>query len=207
MVPRGAGCMLASILTGLLTTRFGEKTMIIAGLIILSIGGLLFGEINTHIALANIAIPNFLFGLGMVMAMVPMISLSCSTLHNEQQTNAAGVQNLLKNIGAAIGTSISTTMISRFSQAHQHMMVEHLNFDNPAYMSKLDSLSGTFGSLVDSNTAEYMGQYQIYHELLQQSTLWGYVETFRYFAIATIAVIPLVLLIKGIKRNNAENKQ
>ncbi len=207
MVPRGAGCMLASILTGLLTTRFGEKTMIIAGLIILSIGGLLFGEINTHIALANIAIPNFLFGLGMVMAMVPMISLSCSTLHNEQQTNAAGVQNLLKNIGAAIGTSISTTMISRFSQAHQHMMVEHLNFDNPAYMSKLDSLSGTFESLVDSNTAEYMGQYQIYHELLQQSTLWGYVETFRYFAIATIAVIPLVLLIKGIKRNNTENKQ
>ena len=204
MVPRGAGCMLASILTGLLTTRFGEKTMIIAGLIILSIGGLLFGEINTHIALANIAIPNFLFGLGMVMAMVPMISLSCSTLHNEQQTNAAGVQNLLKNIGAAIGTSISTTMISRFSQAHQQMMVEHLNFDNPAYMSKLDSLSGTFESLVDSNTAEYMGQYQIYHELLQQSTLWGYVETFRYFAIATIAVIPLVLLIKGIKRTKAE---
>ena len=95
-------------------------------------------------------------------------------------------------------------MISRFSQAHQHMMVEHLNFDNPAYMSKLDSLSGTFESLVDSNTAEYMGQYQIYHELLQQSTLWGYVETFRYFAIATIAVIPLVLLIKGIKRTKAE---
>ena len=65
-------------------------------------------------------------------------------------------------------------------------------------------LSGTFESLVDSNTAEYMGQYQIYHELLQQSTLWGYVETFRYFAIATIAVIPLVLLIKGIKRTKAE---
>ena len=169
-------------------------------MIILSIGGLLFGEINTNIALANIAIPNFLFGLGMVMAMVPMISLSCATLHNEQQTNAAGVQNLLKNIGAAIGTSISTTMISRFSQVHQHMMIQHLNFDNPVYVEKLGSLSGTFETLVDSNTAEYMGQMQIYNQLLHQSSLWGYVETFRYFAVATIAVIPLVLLIKGIKR-------
>lgn len=116
MVPRGAGCILASVLNGVLTPKVGEKALIIAGLIILGIGGLLFGKINTHISLANIAIPNFLFGLGMILAMVPMVSLSCSTLRNEQQTNAAGVQNLLKNTGAAIGTSLITTMISRFSQ-------------------------------------------------------------------------------------------
>ena len=200
MVPRGAGCLCASIVTGTLSSKVGEKTLIIAGLIILGIGGLMFGEINTHIALANIAIPNFLFGLGMIMAMVPMLNLSCSTLTNEQQTNAAGVQNLLKNVGAAIGTSLSTTMISRFSQVHQYMLVKNLNFDNLAYTNKLEALSGTFESMTDSATAEYMGQFQIYHEMVQQSTLWGYVETFRYFALAAIILIPLVLLIKNKTR-------
>ena len=199
MMPRGAGCLLASVLSGVLSPKVGEKALVIAGLIILGIGGMMFGEINTHISLANIAIPNFLFGLGMVLAMVPLINLSCSTLKNEQQTNAAGVQNLLKNTGAAIGTSLATTMISRFSQIHQHMLVKNLNFYNLAYTDKLDSLTGTFEKLTDSNMAEYMGQYQIYHEMLQQSTLWGYVETFRYFAVAAIIIIPLVFLIRNRK--------
>lgn len=54
--------------------------MVAMGLVILGIGGLAFGEINLQIALIDIAIPNFLFGLGMVMAMVPLIELSCRTL-------------------------------------------------------------------------------------------------------------------------------
>lgn len=44
----------------------------------------------------------------------------------EQMTNAAGIQALLKNIGGAIGMSIMATMISRFSQVHQFMMVAKL---------------------------------------------------------------------------------
>ena len=83
--------------------------MVFWGLIILGIGGLAFGDINLQIALKNIGFPNFLFGVGMIMAMVPLIELSCRTLRNDQLTNASGVQNLLKNVGAAIGTSLVTT--------------------------------------------------------------------------------------------------
>lgn len=194
MVPRGAGCFLATIICGMLTTKIGFKPIIISGLVILSIGGLMFGEINTQIALVNIAFPNFVFGLGMIMAMVPTMNLSCSTLSNEQQTNAAGVQNLLKNTGAAIGTSIATTMISRFSQIHQHMMVGHLNFSNDAYMAKLSSLAANFAANTDFATAENMANAQLYRQLVQQASLWGYVETFRYFAVAAIFIIPLIML-------------
>ena len=115
MVPRGAGCFLASIICGFAVTRFGIKPVVTVGLTVLAISGLLFGEINTSISLANIAFPNFVFGLGMILSMVPLSNISCATLSNEEQTNAAGVQNLLKNTGAAIGTSVATTMITRFS--------------------------------------------------------------------------------------------
>ena len=196
MVPRGGGCLLATVACGILTPKIGTKPLIITGLIILGIGGLMFGEINTQIALVDIALPNFVFGLGMIMAMVPMMNLSCSTLSNSQQTNAAGVQNLLKNIGAAIGTSIATTMISRFSQVHQMMMVGHLNFSNEVFNSKLNALAGSFMANTDITTALHMAENQIYNQLLQQSSLWGYVETFRYFGISAFIIIPLVLLIR-----------
>ena len=173
-----------------------KKPLIIAGLIILGIGGLMFGEINTNIALVDITLPNFVFGLGMIMAMVPMMNLSCSTLTNDEQTNAAGVQNLLKNIGAAIGTSVATTMIARFSQVHQMMMVGHLNFASDPFVQKIGAMTSSFATSTDLASATHMAENMVYNQLLQQSSLWGYVETFRYFGVAAFVIIPLVLLIR-----------
>ncbi len=196
MVPRGLGCFTASFIFGALMPKIGAKPIIMAGLVILSIGGLMFGQINTNISLVDIALPNFTFGLGMILAMVPMSNVSCATLKNEQQTNAAGVQNLFKNTGAAIGTSIATTMISRFGQAHQMMMVGNLSETNEVYLERLNALTATFATQTDLATATHMAQAKIYGLLQQQSMLWGYVETFRYFAVAVILILPFVFFIK-----------
>lgn len=192
MVPRGAGCFLASILCGIFVSKVGIKPVVTVGLIVLASAGLLFGEINTSISLVDIVFPNFVFGLGMVMAMVPLANISCATLPNEAQTNASGVQNLLKNIGAAIGTSIATTMITRFSQMHQHMMIKSLTETNSVYAERLNSMISSFITQVDLPTATHMAQAQIHNILRQQATLWGYVETFRYFAVAVILILPFV---------------
>ena len=79
MVPRGAGCMVATVINATLSPIVGEKPLVIAGLIILGLGSLAFGEINLQISLSDIALPNFLFGMGMILALVPLINLSCST--------------------------------------------------------------------------------------------------------------------------------
>lgn len=199
MIPRGLGCFIASILSGILVVRLGIKPVAVIGLVTLAIGGLLFGEINTNIALANIAFPNFVFGAGMVLSMVPLSNISCATLPNEAQTNASGVQNLFKNIGAAIGTSIATTMISRFSQMHQMMMVKTLNDTYPVLTERISAISSAFMSQVDPATAAHMAQGQIYRLLNQQAALWGYVETFRYYAVAVILILPFVYFLKETK--------
>jgi len=196
MVPRGAGCLAATVFSALFITKIGERKMVMSGLCILGLGGLLFGEINLQIALGNIAFPNFLFGLGMVMAMVPLVELSCRTLRNDQLTNASGVQNLLKNVGAAVGTSLVTTCISRFGQVHQNMMVGKLTELNPEFMERLQAYTGAFLGNTDLASATYAAKGLLYNQLLQQSTLWAYIDTFRIFAIACFFVVPLVLLMK-----------
>jgi len=196
MVPRGAGCLAATVFSALFITRIGERKMVGMGLVILGTGGLLFGEINLQIALGNIGFPNFLFGLGMVMAMVPLVELSCRTLRNDQMTNASSIQNLLKNVGAAIGTSIVTTCISRFGQVHQNMMVGHLTELNPNFMERLQAYTGAFMGNTDLASAMYTAKGLLYNQLLQQSTLWAYIDTFRLFGIACFIVIPMVLLMK-----------
>ena len=196
MVPRGAGCLLATVITAALIGKFGEKRFVFLGLIILGIGGLAFGSINLQISLANIGFPNFLFGLGMVMAIVPLIEMSCRTLKNEQLTNASGIQNLIKNVGAAIGTSLVTTCVSRFSQTHQYMMVGKLTELNPAFTERFQAYTNAFMSTMpDPATAAQKAAGLLYNQLIQQATLWAYIDTFRIFAIAAFMIIPLLLFL------------
>lgn len=203
MMPRGAGCLTGIIITAIVTNKVSERTMVMLGLFIIGCGGLLFGELNLQIALIDIALPNYLFGVGLTFAMVPIINLSMITLKNSQLTNAAGVQNMLKNIGGAVGTSLVTTLISRCSQKHQIMMVGHLRDTNQAFVERVSAyMHSLLPSAVDPASAQYMAQGLLYKQLQLQSALWAYIDTFRIFAAAAFVTIPLLLLMKSVKKLN-----
>lgn len=203
MVPRGAGCLVSTLITATLLGKFGEKRYVFVGAIILGIGGLAFGDINMQISLKNIAIPNFLFGLGMVMAMVPLIDMSCRTLRNDQMTNASGIQNLIKNVGAAVGTSLVTTCVSRFAQVHQYMMVGKLSDLNTAFIYRANEMTNAMmANNMNFETATHAAHGLLYNQLVQQSYLWAYVDTFRLFAIAAFAIPPLLLFLNSKKKSD-----
>ncbi|MCR5266829.1 MAG: DHA2 family efflux MFS transporter permease subunit [Cyanobacteria bacterium RUI128] len=200
MMPRGAGCLTGIIVTAIVTNRVSERTMVMLGLFVIGCGGLLFGQLNLQIALIDIAFPNYLFGVGLTFAMVPIINLSMITLKNAQLTNAAGVQNMLKNIGGAVGTSLVTTFISRFSQKHQMMLVGYLRDTNQAFVDRLNTYAQYFlPTTVDPSAAQQMAAGLLYKQLQLQSTLWAYIDTFRIFAVASFVIIPLLLLMKSVK--------
>ena len=150
----------------------------------------------------NIAVPNFFMGMGMGLAMVPIMNLSVDTLKNEQMTNATGIQNLLKNIGSAVGTSLVATMLTRFAQVHQYMLVGKTSELNPAFIERVQSTAGALAGYAEHTVAHYMAQYSIYGQLVEQSNLWAFIDSFRVFGALTLAVIPLLLLMKKIKKSN-----
>ena len=116
-------------------------------------------------------------------------------------TNASGLQNLLKNIGGAFGTSIVATLLSRGGQKHQFMLIEHLNDYAQPYVERLQAMSGAFMTMTDAHIAHYMGQTMIYKQLMQQANLLAFIDAFRVFAVACIVIIPLIFLIKGLKKD------
>ena len=88
--------MLAMLMTATLSNRIDNRFLVMAGLGLIGGSTLVFGTLNLQISNMNIAIPNFFMGMGMGLAMVPIMNLSVDTLKNEQMTNATGIQNLLK---------------------------------------------------------------------------------------------------------------
>ena len=127
------------------------------------------------------------------------------TISNADMTNASGVQNLVKNIGAAVGTSLVATMISRYSQVFQHNMVEYLNPLNPIYSDRLNELTMLFAQMEEFTFAQMKAQGMLYQQLVQQSTLWAYIHSFRVFGVVCFLCLPL-LLCYG-RRKTAERTQ
>lgn len=201
MMPRGFGSMLSMLITGTLSNKIDNRLFVMLGLALIGGSSLVFGSLNLQISNMNIAIPNFFMGMGMGLSMVPIMNLSVDTLKNEQMTNATGIQNLLKNIGSAIGTSLVATMLTRFAQAHQYMLVGKMSELNPVFIERVQTTAGALSAYTEHSVAQYMAQYSYYGQLVKQSTLWAFIDSFRIFGVLCLAVIPLLLLMKKIKKD------
>lgn len=204
IMPRGLGALTALLIFGILGGKISYKMYGIMGLTSLGIGGWMLGMLNLQINPMNIAIPNYIFGIGLVFSFMPITTLSCITLRNDQMTNASGLQNLLKTIGGAIGTSLVATMISRFSQVHQNGLVKSMNDLNPAFSDRLQMYASSFihqaGDMMNST---YLAGKMLYNQLIQQSTLCAYMTTFKVFATACFILLPLMFIFKS--ENRTEN--
>lgn len=199
MMPRGMGSMTATIICAFIADKVDKRKLVIVGLACLGTSSLMFGFLNLQIAQMNIMIPNFIMGMGLGMSMVPIINLSMETLSNEQMTNASGLQNLFKNIGGAIGTSLVATFLTRFAQMHQYMMVGRLSETNPIFVQKVQATAGALMQYTSSDVAYHMAQYAQYGTLIKQSTLWAFMDSFRIFGLACFLLIPLLFLFKKSK--------
>ena len=199
MMPRGFGSLLAMLIVGNISNKVNNKLLVMVGLLMIGISGISFGFLNLQIASIDIMIPNFFMGMGMGLTMIPIINLSVDTLKNEQMTNASGVQNLLKTIGGAVGTSLVATFLSRFAQMHQYMMVGKANMLNPVFVERFQTTAGALMQYTSSDMAQHMSQYMLYRQLLQQSTLWAFMDAFRIFGLSCLVIIPLLLFIKANK--------
>ena len=199
MMPRGIGSLSATIICAFIADKVDKRKLVVVGLACIGSASLIFGFLNLQIAQINIMVPNCLMGFGLGMAMVPIINLSLETLTNEQMTNASGLQNLFKNIGGAIGTSLVATFLTRFAQVHQFMMVGKLSELNNVFVAKVQATAAALSQYTSPDVAHHMAQYVQYGTMIKQATLWAFMDSFRIFGIACFALIPLLLLFKKSK--------
>lgn len=205
IMPRGIGSITAITITGLFAKKVDDRVLILLGLILLGSANMLFGQSNLTISMINIVLPNLLLGLGMGFCIIALNSLSVKTLKNESLTNATGIQNLFKNIGGAIGTSLVGTMLSRFAQMHQINMVGALNPLNPVFQYKVKIMTAALAKYSHISLAQQKANYYMYGSLIKQSSLWAFIDSFRLFGLICFLVIPLLLIFKNNKSKKTED--
>lgn len=197
--PRGFGSITGIIICAIFADKVDQRYLIAFGFFLLGLSTFMFGELNLSIGIVNIIMPNMLCGMGLGLVMVPLSTMTFSTLKNAQMTNGAGIFNLARSVGGAIGTSLVATLISRLAQVHQANLVRNLTYSNPVFVEKLSMLQGALGTHFGNFVAEQKAYYMIYKQLIQQSNLLAFMDCFKIYAALSIVLIPTVFAFKKIK--------
>ena len=128
-------------------------------------------------------------------------------MRNDQIGNAAGIQNLVRNIGGSVGISFVSTMLERFAQAHQAFMTAprlRLEPDLPQQSARLQRRLQAHFSPADARPrAEAM----IYNTVHQQTSYWAFIELFYAFMWLGLACALGVWLLKNVKTSRRRRRR
>lgn len=203
ITPRGLGSLVSVAVAGRIVRKVDGRILIAMGFAALALSGFLFGDVTLQISMSSVIWPNFIMGLAIGFIFVPMTTISMGTLPNQQMGTATGLYSLMRSMGGSIGIAVVTTMLARDAQFHQALMVSHLTPYDPAFQGWLQNLQGFFASHGDPVAALREAYAEIYRILIQQATLWAYIENFRFLAYLSLCGVPMALLFKKAVRKKA----
>jgi DHA2 family multidrug resistance protein len=194
ITPRGLGAFLTNVVVGRVIRFVDTRFLIAAGLVVLGVSGLMFSHLNLDIGMPNVVWPNFLNGIGAALIFVSLATTTMGRLRNEQLGNAAGIFNLMRNIGGSIGIAAVATFLARWTQTHQAILVSHLTPYDRAYQRWLSTAQAGLATRVGALAAGPKSIGLLYNVLGQQARLLAFMDIFRVVSVLALVAIPLVLL-------------
>ena len=137
---------------------------------------------------AAIVVVGVVQGVGLGFLFVPLSAVTLSTLSTEQRTEGAGFYNLSRNIGSSVGISVVNALLTRNTQINhadiaQHVTAVNRAFENPAVAQFWNPLTAAGRAALDA-------------VITQQAQIIAYIDDYKLLMIATLVVIPLLLVFK-----------
>jgi DHA2 family multidrug resistance protein len=198
--PRGLAAFASTIVVGRLIGRIRSRHLLLFGFVLMSVSSFMLARLNLSVDMATIIWPSVVNGIGISCIFVPLTTSAFAYLRQDQMGNATGIYNLMRNLGGSFGIAVVTTLLARRAQVHQAMMVAHLTPYDPAYNHWLAAAQQALTPVSGSCAAQQQALGLVYHSMLEQASVWAFVENFRWFGVLSLACLPLILLFKRARR-------
>jgi DHA2 family multidrug resistance protein len=195
--PGGVAIFITMPIIGRLLTRMNPKTIAVFGVIILGYAGFLMSHFNLDADFVTIFWPRAIMGVGMGMIFIPMTTLTLSAIRKEEMGNATSIFNLVRNLGGSLGVAFVTTMLSSRSQFHQSRLVDHLTqFDSTLFYYSQKAAQALQFKGMNPSSALNGSMGVIYNNLLKQSYMIAFNDTFYFLFIMIMLTVPLIFLMR-----------
>jgi DHA2 family multidrug resistance protein len=184
--PSGLGTMAAMMIVGRLTGKVDFRLLLGVGFAITAFSLWQMMHYTLVLAQSDIVWPGVVQGVGLGLVFVPLSAATFATLSPQMRAEGTALYSLVRNIGSSIGIALVQALLVRNTQIAHASLATHVNAANPAVRDPT--------SLYDMATQA--GPALINNEITRQASMIAYVDDYRLMLLLTLAVIPMLLLIR-----------
>jgi DHA2 family multidrug resistance protein len=192
-IPRAIVSAITLAITGSILIRlFDPRYLVTAGLVLTALGTLLMSHFSLYVDYWGIATPGIWSGIGTGLFFVPLTAVAFASIPNAKYDEASGVYALMRGIGGSAGIAVVSWLFVRQTQIHWNELTAHItpyNHNVVPYLSEhgLTPYSPEAAPLVT-------------YEIARQAQMLAFNDIFWFIGIVTLAIIPLVFLMKRPER-------
>jgi DHA2 family multidrug resistance protein len=188
MGPRGIGTMASMLIVGRLVGRVDTRYLLIIGLALTAWSFNAMTGWTPDVSQGTIIGVTLVQGAGLGFLFVPLSAATLATLPLAERTEGAGFFSLSRNIGSSVGISVVNTLLIQNTQANHAAIVPNVNavnraFENPLIAQAWNPLTAAGRAALDA-------------VVTRQAQIIAYIDDYKLLMIATLAVIPLLLVFR-----------
>lgn len=188
MVPRGVGTMIAMMLAGRLINRTDPRLLMFAGLMMLAASMWQMTGWTPDISAWSLTVTSIVQGLGLGFVFTPLQVIAFATLPVELRTDGTALFSLMRNVGSAIGISITSFLLAQNTQAMHESLAAHV--------TPFNRMLQTGGAYLYWNAAVPSGLAALNAEVTRQASIIAYADDFKFMLIVSLPTALLLLMMR-----------
>ena len=189
LAPRGAGLMVAALICGRVIGRVNARLLVGAGFMIGAYALYQMTLWTPDIAQSSVITTGFIQGLSIGFLAIPINIIAFATLPAAIRTEATSIYSLMRNLGSAVGISITGALLQTNTQVNHAILAADVNPFNRALQA---GAAARFW-----NPESIHGAVMLNEEVTRQAAIIAYIDDFKLMLVLAIVVTPLLLLTRG----------
>jgi DHA2 family multidrug resistance protein len=188
MGPRGFGTMGAMLVVGRLIGRVDTRALLGIGLGLTAWSFYAMTGWTPDVAKSTIVVVGVVQGVGLGFLFVPLSVATLSTLSSTLRAEGAGLYSLSRNIGSSVGISVVSSLLTQNTQVNHADIAQAVNRFNRALEQPM--VERFWNPLTEA------GRAAINAVITRQAEIISYIDDYKLLMVATIAVLPLLLVFR-----------
>jgi MFS transporter, DHA2 family, multidrug resistance protein len=193
----GIATLICMPIVGILIARVDARYLLAFGFTITSLALFHMTTIHLSMSLGYTAWLRFFQACGLGFLFIPIQTLSYVGVPMENNNDVSGLTNLARNMGGSVGTAIVSTMLARQAQRHQSYLGAHITGGAAPYLRATTQMAHQLVagglSIPGAHSAAML---RLYEQLQRQAAMLSYIDIIRFFAFASLFMIPLPFVMR-----------
>src|SRR6266536_3268439 len=188
MVPRGVGTMIAMMVAGRLSNRVDPRLLMLIGLLMIAGSMWQMTGWTPAISIWSFTVTSVIQGFGLGFVFIPLQVIAFATLAVELRTEGTALFSLMRNVGSAIGISITSFLLAQNTQV--------MHAELAAHVTPFNRMLQTGGAYLFWNVTRHRGLSALNDEITRQAQIIAYANDFKFMLMITLPTVLLLLLMR-----------